>query len=207
MLNTCYVVGAGNFTPRGLNVREHDFVIAADGGYGSLCGIGITADLLVGDFDSINALPAGNIPTKRFPVEKDDTDIGIALREGYKLGYRSFMMYGAGGGRIDHYIANIQLLCRYSRMGCEMRLVDTECDIYALTNGTLCLPSCKKGTLVSVFCSGDSAEGVTLLRLKYPLDNAVLTCDMPLGISNEYASNDAACVTVRKGTLYIIVHI
>lgn len=207
MQGVCYVVGAGAFTTRDLNPREDDYIIAADGGYRSLFAAGLHADLLVGDLDSLGRHPDAGIPVLRYPAEKDDTDMGLAIRAGCERGYRSFMMYGAGGGRIDHFLANIQLMCRYSRMGCNMRLVDEKIDIYAITDGGLMLPRRENGTLASVFCQGDSAEGVTLNGLKYPLDNATLTYDMPLGVSNEYASDGNASVSVEKGTLIVVVEL
>jgi thiamine pyrophosphokinase len=44
---------------------------------------------------------------------------------------------------------------------------------------------------------------VTLAGLKYPLSDAVLTCDMPLGVSNEFTGAPAS-VSVREGTLLVL---
>ena len=145
---TCYIVGAGDFTPRGLYPAQEDFVIAADGGYRALQSVSIQPDLLMGDLDSLGAdypLPAG-LPVERFPAQKDDTDTGIALAKGWSLGYRDFALYGCGGGRIDHLLANFQSMGRYSRMGASIRLVDENYIAYALTNGSLTLPSRPAGT-------------------------------------------------------------
>jgi thiamine pyrophosphokinase len=135
-------------------------------------------------------------------VEKDDTDMGLALGEGWARGYRKFALYGAAGGREDHFVANLQLLGGLSRRGAEARMVCGDYDVYALTDGTLDLPIRKRGTLVSVFCHGERAEGVTLSGLRYPLSGALLTCDRPLGVSNEYALPEAR-VTVGHGTLLV----
>ena len=62
-----------------------------------------------------------------------------------------------------------------------------------------------QGTLVSVFCHGAQAEGVTLRGLQYPLEGALLTCDHPLGVSNAYTKAQAASVTVARGTLLVYV--
>ena len=68
---------------------------------------------------------------------------------------------------------------------------------------TLTLPDRPGGTLVSVFCHGDRAEGVTLTGLSYPLDGADLTGDFPLGVSNRRLEGRPATVSVRRGTLLI----
>lgn len=200
---TCYLIGAGDFITRGFAPGPGDLTIAADAGYRSLQAVGVKPDLLVGDFDSLDYRPA-DVPLMAFPREKDDTDLGIALEEGWKRGFRDFAFYGAGGGRTDHLIANLQLLGGASRRGARARMACREYDVYALTNGTLTLPRREQGTLVSVFCHGEHASGVTLRGLKYPLNRARLTCDRPLGVSNEVAGEDAS-VTVRHGSLLIFV--
>lgn len=200
---TCYLVGAGEFTARDFAPVAGDLVIAADGGYAPLAALGVKPDLLVGDFDSLAVRPTG-VPVRAFPVEKDDTDMGLALAEGFARGYRQFALYGAGGGRMDHFVANLQLLGGASARGAQARMVCEGLDVLAVTDGTLVLPARDAGTVVSVFCHGSQARGVTLRGLKYPLTDAALTCDHPLGVSNLYAS-DGATVTVAKGTLLVFV--
>ena len=204
---TCYIVGAGDFTPRGFHPQPDDFIIAADGGLLALEKLHITPHLLIGDLDSLGAHPLPkDVPLEKHPVEKDDTDTGIALMQGFAMGYRSFRLYGCGGGRIDHLLANFQSMGRMSRMGASIQLVDSICDAYALTNGTLRLPQRSPGVTVSVFCHGDKAEGVTLKGLKYPLNDYILTCTHPLGVSNQHTDQPAE-ITVRNGTLLIVQYL
>ncbi len=201
---TCYLVGAGDFTARDFQPGSGDFVIAADAGYQALVGIGVRPGLLVGDFDSLSTRPEG-VSIRIFPVEKDDTDMGIAIAEGWARGYRSFTLYGADGGRADHTLANLQLLGGLSRRGAAARMVCPRYDVFALTGGTLMLPKREKGTVVSVFCHGTRARGVTLRGLKYLLNQATLSCDRPLGVSNEFTGAQEASVTVDRGTLLVFV--
>lgn len=223
---TCYIVGAGDFTPRGFAPVPGDLVLAADGGYRALYSLGYTPDLLLGDFDSLGDLPLPpDLPVLRFPARKDDTDTGLALRHGLDRGFRDFALYGCAGGRVDHLLANLQSMARISRLGATIRLAAPEYDAWALTGpapdasapdasgpaphapdgpaATLTLPDRPGGTLVSVFCHGDRAEGVTLTGLSYPLDGADLTGDFPLGVSNRRLEGQPATVSVRRGTLLI----
>ena len=223
---TCYVVGAGDFTPRGFAPGPGDLVVAADGGYRALYSLGYTPDLLLGDFDSLGDLPLpADLPVLRFPVRKDDTDAGLALRHGLDLGFRDFALYGCAGGRVDHLLANFQSMARVSRLGATVRLAAPDYDAWSLTGpapdapapapggpapdalapaAVLALPPRPGGTLVSVFCQGDRAEGVTLAGLAYPLSDAVLTGDFPLGVSNRRLDGQRATVAVRRGTLLIL---
>ena len=205
-MGVCYIVGAGEFTARGLCPKEGDYIIAADGGLCALESMGIRPDLLIGDLDSLgaHAIPA-DLPVEKHPVEKDDTDTGIALAQGYAMGFREFALYGCAGGRIDHLLANFQSMCRYCKLGASVRLIAPEYDAFALTNSSMLLPERPAGTTVSIFCHGDRAEGVTLRGLYYPLENAALTGDYPLGVSNQHTHQPAE-VSVAKGTLLIIQH-
>ena len=72
-------------------------------------------DLIVGDFDSLCNIPA-NVNIYKLPKEKDETDLFVAIEEGMKKGYTEFHIYGALGGRIEHSIANIQILIWYLKM-------------------------------------------------------------------------------------------
>ena len=202
-MGVCYLVGAGQFRMHDFAPKPGDFVIAADAGYEALRALHITPDLLVGDFDSLAQRPA-DVPTHTHPVEKDDTDMALALEEGFTRGYRDFVLYGADGGRLDHTLANLQLLGGASRRGINVRMAGDGFDMIALTNGTLTLPVRAAGTLVSVFCHGAVAEGVTLRGLRYPLNRATLTADRALGVSNEYRDADAS-VTVENGTLLVYI--
>ena len=133
-MKTCYIVGAGDFTSRGLAPAEGDLLIAADGGYDWLRQSGLTPDFLLGDLDSLGVLPSLPAKTKllRYPVEKDDTDTALALEEGWNRGYRSFALYGCGGGRPDHFLANLQTMARYAKQGARICLTDPSYDVFSL---------------------------------------------------------------------------
>lgn len=194
----CYIFGSGEYGPEWPALSAEDLVIAADGGYVRLQEHGVTPDLLVGDFDSLGYVP-DHPHVIRHPVEKDDTDVALALREGWARGFRAFHIYGGLGGRLDHTLANLQLLCGLARQGGTGFLFGRDAVITALRNGRLEFPAGYGGVL-SLFCHGDRADGVTLTGLKYPLDKVVLTCDVPLGVSNEFMGGPAA-VEVASGIL------
>jgi thiamine pyrophosphokinase len=202
----CIIVGAGDFFGLRRQPENCDFVIAADGGYSALAACGIIPDILAGDFDSLTAkvIPGEHTEVIRFPKEKDDTDMMLAVKEGLARGYKSFELYGGTGGRIDHFLANLQTLGYISRCGAEGRLFGGDYTAAAVTSGRLCF-SARRSTIVSVFALGGTAEGVTLSGLKYPLSNATLQPDFPLGVSNE-ASGGEACVEVKLGTLLVIIY-
>ncbi len=198
----CYVVGAGEFCPRGLTPGPGDLVIAADGGFAALEGLGRSPDLVVGDFDSLGHRP-DHPQVVALPVEKDDTDMHSAIRLGWERGYRAFRLYGGTGGRIDHTLANIQSLAWLASQGGRGWLVGPDWTATVLSDGgALTLEAGRQGT-VSVFCLGDRAEGVDIQGLKYGLTDGVLTADYPLGVSNSFLGGESR-VSVRRGKLLVL---
>jgi thiamine pyrophosphokinase len=55
-----------------------------------------------------------------------------------------------------------------------------------------------------VLCAGGDADGVTITGAKYNIENADLTMDFPIGVSNEVKKGDTAQVSVEHGRLFII---
>lgn len=203
MENTAYIAGAGDFTRRGFHPVRCDIVIAADGGFEALNRTGIRPSIILGDMDSIIHLPQG-ITHLRFPKKKDLTDLALAARFARARGFHNLKIYGATGGRIDHTLANFQLLAGLSRLGTRCVIIAPGFTMFALTDRSLFLPPLPRGTLVSVFCHGENASGVSLSGLKYPLSNDALSPFEPLGISNE-ALGQPIHIRVLKGTLLVTV--
>ena len=198
----CHIVGAGDFGGSSLVKRSGDYVIAADGGYAYLEKLGVEADLVLGDFDSLDRIP-DHPNLCRLPREKDDTDTFFAVRTGLELGYTRFLLYGVlGGARLDHTLANIQTVAFLAEQGCRGDLLGGGTIVTAVHNGALELPGDKAG-YVSVFCNSGVARGVDLAGLKYPLRGACLTGSTPLGTSNEFRGVPCR-IGVEEGTLVVL---
>lgn len=177
-----------------------DFVIAADAGYAELIRQGVKPDLVVGDFDSLGEVPAGETVV-RHPVMKDDTDMMLAVKLGLERGYRDFRLYGALGGRLDHTLANIQTLGYLAARDAHGVIVGDVC-LAAVKNGVLRFRAEARGT-ISVFCLGVPARGVFLEGLLYPLTDYTMTPDFPIGVSNEFTGAPSS-VRVRDGCLVAV---
>ena len=119
-----------------------------------------------------------------------------------RRGYREFILYGGTGGRISHTIANIQLLTDLAEKSCHGILIGKDSWYRVIKNDEIYFDEQETGYL-SVFCLGDVAEGVYETGLKYELENAVLTKEYPVGVSNEFTGMKSR-VSVREGTLLLI---
>ena len=202
-MKRCFIFAAGSFY--GLRERPgdpDDFIVAADGGYRVCLDQRVKPDLLMGDFDSLEP-PADIAHVRRLPVEKDDTDTLAAARAGLERGCTDFLIYGGTGGkRLDHTLANLQTLLFLRRRGAMGFLFDDDFLWTVIENGDIRVTKTVEWGLLSVFCLGDRAEGVEETGVQYPLRDAVLTPDFPLGVSNHILEPEAR-VSVRKGALAV----
>lgn len=195
-MKRCVIFCAGEFENLTAPVDDA-FVIAADGGFAHTQKLGITPDMILGDFDSLGFVPEGAV---LHPVEKDDTDCMLAVREGLKAGCTDFVIYGAlDGPRLDHTLANLQSLLFLASHGARGTLVGLQNIITTVRNESIVFPADFSGTL-SVFCMGMAAEGIAIRGLKYALENGKLTPDYPLGVSNSFVGKESS-IAVENGCL------
>ncbi len=200
-MKRAYIFGAGEYDGPPPAVQRDDLLLAADGGYDYLSRNGMTPQLLLGDLDSLKTPPAG-LETRVFPTEKNETDMELAVQEALSRGAEELYLYGALGGRLDHTLANIQLVAGLARKGFRAYLVSEKTTVTALHDGALRFSEAFTGTL-SVFAYGGEARGVTLVGLRYPLTDYVLPDDVSLGVSNEFTGREAR-VSVADGTLLLL---
>lgn len=201
-MRRCFIFSAGTFY--GLRERPvpGDLVIAADAGYRSCREAGITPDLLLGDFDSMDQPPDfSNV--LRSPVEKDDTDTMLAVKTALDNGCKEIYLYGGTGGiRLDHTLANLQSLLYLRRRNARGWMYDRDFLWTVIENETLTVERTVEWGLLSAFCLGPDASGVDEEGVQYPLKDAVLSAEFPLGVSN-HILEPTARITVRKGALAV----
>lgn len=198
-MKTCFIIGAGEFFENSLAVKPGDMVIAADGGYLHLEKIGVKPDFIMGDFDSSAKPDFPDIAV--FNSEKDDTDTMLAVKYGFENGYSRFEIFGGTGGRLDHTFANIQTLSFIEKCGGQGFLYSKD-QVFTVTASKMEFDCEHKGK-ISVFSLNENSTGVCEEGLKYSLDNAELTNDNPLGVSNEFVGK-AARISVESGKLLIV---
>ena len=197
---SCVIFCAGGFTELLEPIKPDDLVIAADGGLVHLENLGIPPKLILGDFDSLGYVPKD---ARVFPVEKDDTDAMLAVRHGLMAGCDRFLLYGAlDGPRLDHTVANFQTLQFLADRGATGYLAGVDYIATVVKNGTISFPASADG-IISLFCMGPEAEGVTLKGLKYELDEAHLHAGHPLGVSNHFTGKPAT-ISVKNGSLLVL---
>ena len=205
MTKRCVILSAGPFrdpmTLAGYLLPE-DYIIAADGGWQLAVQMGVKPAMLVADFDSLG-IPAiaDDVEIVSLPVEKDVTDTAEALRLAYEAGYRSFLLLGCTGGRLDHQQAALVTAADYARRDCDIVLADEQNEIHFLIPGSYVYPACPDEK-VSLFAYGGDVTGLFLEGLKYSVTNYTLSPYDPLCVSNEWIGEDA-CLSFKSGLLML----
>jgi thiamine pyrophosphokinase len=196
------IVANGAVNDYGFLQRElskYPYKIACDGGLRHFNAVGITPDILIGDMDSVPHLN-DNIPILRYPREKDQTDLELALAHAFERIKNTpdpaVTVLGALGGRVDHMLANIFLLHHDipTKMKDETTVIQFVRSVCALNRAD--------GGMVSLI-PVNTASGITTSGLIYPLKNETLVFGETRGISN-VLTGETATVTLSAGSLLVV---
>lgn len=193
-----------------LDKCKADQIIAVDRGLTFCKRYGIRPNCIVGDFDS---LPGGileeyekdtDIMIKRLIPEKDDSDSECAMHLAMDMGAEIIYLLGGMGTRLDHVMANLQLLAYARVRGVKMYMADAHNLITVLDGTTVLKRENQFGDYVSFFSLGDGVTDVTLRGFRYPLTDYRLTnTSCGLTVSNEIAEEEAT-VSFSEGLLVMI---
>ncbi|MDN5276983.1 MAG: thiamine pyrophosphokinae [Clostridiales bacterium] len=184
-----------------------DYTICADGGVRYARDLGVVPDLIVGDFDSLpdevlREYSMAGIPIKRYPADKDKTDMQIAVDMAVDMGASQVFLLGAFGSRWDHSYANMLMLYRLARRGIKAQILDSH-NVVMVSSGKVEIEGEIGQTLSLLPLSGD----VRILRtdgLKYPIVDGILPLDFPYGVSNVLVKPRAE-VHVGSGWVMVVV--
>jgi thiamine pyrophosphokinase len=193
---------------RRLAALPNPYVVAADEGAATALRFGYTPDVVIGDFDSLDAatlteLRRLGVVIDSYPPDKDDTDGQLAVRRALELQPASLWLLGfVGGPRLDQTVANVLLLVRETARTVlldernECRLVRPEVDFAWLA---------EPGEVVSLLPLGGDVSGVHTAGLRWSLAGATLTFGDTRGVSNEPIT-DAVSVSIERGLLLVTRH-
>jgi thiamine pyrophosphokinase len=183
-------------------IKKFSTLIAVDGGINHCSKLGIRPDLIIGDFDSAD--PAflkdfSDIPEKRYPKDKDKTDLEIVLELIFHANIEAISIFGALGGRTDHTLGNLILLSRYpGKVFLEtdnekLFVIDQQAEIATYPN-----------QLISLIPLNGPVTGIDTKNLKWELKNGTLDKQF-IGISNQ-ALGPRVMISVKEGDLLCCVN-
>lgn len=187
-------------------LNSEDYVICTDGGYDIAMQQGISPDLLLGDFDSIKSQIPENVEIKRFRPEKDYTDLDLAMKTAAESGFSELEILGGVGGRLDHTVANIQLLSHYDDCFDSLVMLDGRNKCFIINSKKVSNFVIKKedNSYFSLFSLSEKCTGISIKGAKYPLYDYTLTRTFPLGVSNEFIEKNTV-ISIKDGTLLVVI--
>ena len=183
-----------------------DLVIAADAGYLTAQKMGITPDVLLGDFDTLGVenIPDG-IECLRVPAEKDDTDTQLAVSTAIERGAKEITIIGGVSGRLDHTLSTLAILENlWERKNDRIYaiLTDGKNRVRFIRNSGAILPR-SQYRYFSLIAADELVKGVTLEGCKYPLKNGRISRRHQWAVSNEITGN-CALVEISRGGAWVI---
>ena len=183
-----------------------DLIIAADAGYLTAQKMGITPDVLLGDFDTLGVenIPDG-IECLRVPAEKNDTDTQLAVSTAIERGAKEIVIVGGLSGRLDHTLSTLAILeDLWERKNDRIyaTLTDGKNRVRFLRNSGTILPR-SQYRYFSLIAADPLVKGVTLEGCKYPLKNGRISRRHQWAVSNEITGN-CTLIEIRRGGVWVI---
>jgi thiamine pyrophosphokinase len=185
-------------------------VIAADSGFDHATSLGVPVDVLIGDLDSISSAGLENIgqstrrgpnalpPTtvERHPVDKNASDLTLAIRGAVTRGAQRVIVIGGAGGRIDHLFTNSEVIASDEFSAATIEWLIGSAHIFVVRFHVEI--EGRTGDIVTLLAHGGDAEGVVTTGLRWPLIDETLEQGSSRGLSNEM-TGDVATVGVSSG--------
>ena len=105
------------FAAEYLGAQKFDSIVCADSGLEAARLLNQDVDFFMGDFDSVSddtlkEFMKSKAEYIRYPEEKDETDTELVINWVVENGATEIIILGATGGRLDHLLANINLLIK-----------------------------------------------------------------------------------------------
>jgi len=191
--------GPNNYVFDKLYFEEaNEYIVGVDSGLEYLLANKVRIDLAVGDFDSLAPELLADVQSNSRQViqldkAKSMTDLAYAVDYLYNhMDYDSIEVYGGIGGRIDHLLANLNLMKRF-----DLSFRDGEHYIYPLHKGRHHVENYHR--FISFFALED-CYNLSLKGFRFELNNYYLSTSDSLCVSNE-GSGD---IEFSKGRLLVI---
>lgn len=185
-----------------------DSWIGADRGALTLLQNNISPDYALGDFDSITnreemIIKQESKSFSKFPIEKNETDIEIAIEQALELKCDNIYFFGVTGGRLDHGLVNIQMLYRLMKKKCTGIIIDCSNRIRIYEPGSYLVQEEKGFANISFVPFTEHVKALSLYGFYYPLENYNLDWGSTRCISNKLLLNNGT-FSFKEGILLLI---
>lgn len=181
-------------------------IVCVDGGCDYAIDNSLNISIAIGDFDSISENKYQTIKDKdikriTFNVDKDKTDMQLAIEYCIDCKYDNLHIFGGLGTRMDHSMANISFLDRFHDNFKELTIVDETNIIFSCKDEAII--NNKEGYYLSfIIASGEPI--IDIEGVKWPLRGHKMIPGDSYTISNKIVS-ESARVVVKEGSCYVFL--
>ena len=186
--------------------RDAELVVAADSGLRHAAALGVSPDIIVGDFDSVTEEVLArypNLPRVAHPPEKGLLDLELALSHARERGATRYLIVGGLGDRFDQSLAAVFIAARWKREGHNVSFQSGDRAVYLLAGEDevrLELAPKQRFSLLSL----SETSTVSLGNAKYPLERYALPFGVGRGVSNEVERSPLR-VETHRGLVALIL--
>ena len=180
--------------------------IAADSGLDHARDAGWTVDVGIGDFDSVSpdglrSAERDGVELIRHDVDKEQTDLELALSLAVERGARTALVVGGSGGRIDHFAGNLGVVASPTYADLRIEAWMGAATVWVVRGERrLELPP---GGLLSLVPMHGPAEEVETEGLRWPLRRETLPPGTGRGLSN-LVEDGPVRIVVGRGVLLAV---
>ncbi|WP_203362268.1 thiamine diphosphokinase [Bacillus sp. REN10] len=191
---------------------EDTIFVGVDRGTMYLLERGITPKVAIGDFDSVTEAEwqkiesgVGSDHIHRFPAEKDETDLELAILWAIKQQPETIIILGATGGRLDHFFGTISLLMNKEIISSatKIEIMDKQNVVSLYGPGTYTVFEDPGKKYFSFFAITSQVTHFTLKGFKYPLSDHTVKPGSTLYVSNELGQ-ESGTFSFSSGILMMI---
>ncbi|MBP7018210.1 thiamine diphosphokinase [Candidatus Saccharibacteria bacterium] len=199
-------------------ITQDDIIIGCDGGTDRVYELGLTPNLVVGDFDSATNIPSevmavdadsqqliivNDIKYYKFPKDKYNLDSELAIDKAIELRPRNIVIVNPIGLELDHVIGTLFLLSKNKYLNRNIKIITKNQIIYYKSTSFTIKGGV--GDKISLMPINDQAKVLKTTGLKYDLAVNKMQMQINAGVSNQLIDK-IACVDMLSGGLLIVHH-
>lgn len=186
-------------------------IVSADGALKNCLNLKLTADMVIGDMDSISEKDKKILKTRNSKVlfiksscEKDESDTQLALEYLVKNNIKNIILIGALGKRMDHSLANLLNISSQKFENAQIKIIDENYEFSVLRqsaqiNGII-------GNTLSIFSLTPYTYFINTEGLKYNLcEEKLMFCPIR-GLSNTF-EKETVRLDFKDGVLLLMKEI
>ncbi|MCJ7839599.1 thiamine diphosphokinase [Lederbergia sp. NSJ-179] len=183
--------------------------IGVDRGVYYVLKYNLAPTLAIGDFDSVTPeewelIQRSTKELETYHPEKDETDMELALIWASQQNPTNIKIFGATGGRLDHFLANTFLLTKYQKPDSfSIEIIDLQNELSFFYPGQYQVKMNRDKKYISFIPLSLEVSGLSLTGFKYPLFNQNIDFASSLCISNELIQKTGT-FSFEKGILMMV---